>query len=102
MWDEIGWQGVRALMDAAVQVKYKHCQSIRLWKAKCEDEGVRQITKFIAQSKSVNFLELLDASITALGCEFLGQILLPEFEVPIMVMKLDHNLIGAPGMKNLA
>jgi len=48
MWDEIGWQGVRALMDAAVQVKYKHCSSIRLWKAKCEDEGVRQITKFIA------------------------------------------------------
>lgn len=61
MWDEIGWQGIRALMEAALQAKYKHCSSIRLWRTKCEDEGVRLIAKFMSEVKTVAVLELLDA-----------------------------------------
>jgi len=75
MWDEVGWQGVKALMEAAIQAKYKHCDSIRLWKAKCEDEGVRLICKFLMQCKSVQCLELLDANVSFLGCEFISQAL---------------------------
>jgi hypothetical protein len=61
MWDDMGWQGIRALMEAAIQAKYKHCTSIRLWRTKCEDEGVRQIMNFMLLAKTVGVLELLDA-----------------------------------------
>lgn len=53
IWDEIGWQGVRALVEAAIQVKYQHCDSIRLWRAKCGDEGVRLLVKFLSMAKKV-------------------------------------------------
>jgi hypothetical protein len=43
IWEEMGWAGVRALMDALRQVNYPHCKSIRLWKTYCEDEGVRAV-----------------------------------------------------------
>jgi Ran GTPase-activating protein (RanGAP) involved in mRNA processing and transport len=102
LWDEIGWQGVKAVMEAAIAAKYKHCDSVRLWKAKCEDEGVRLVCKFLQTSKSVNVLELLDAELTTLGCEFLSQTLHSSAEVPLLVLKLDHNPIGAAGMKALA
>lgn len=34
-------------MEACIQAKYKHCESIRLWKTKCEDEGVREVVKYL-------------------------------------------------------
>jgi hypothetical protein len=43
IWEEMGWAGVRALMDSLRQVSYPHCKSIRLWKTYCEDEGVRAV-----------------------------------------------------------
>jgi hypothetical protein len=43
IWDEIGWQGVKALMQSLKSVDYQHCKSLRLWKTGCEDEGVRSI-----------------------------------------------------------
>ena len=43
IWEEMGWAGVRALMDALRSVSYPHCKSIRLWKTYCEDEGVRAV-----------------------------------------------------------
>lgn len=61
LWDEIGWQGIRALMEAASMANYKHCTSVRLWRTKCEDEGVRLIAKFLCQAKTVACLEILDA-----------------------------------------
>jgi hypothetical protein len=45
-WDELGWAGVRAMMDALRTITpepYKHCKNIRLWKTFCEDEGVRAV-----------------------------------------------------------
>ena len=102
MWDEVGWQGVKALMDAAISVKYKHCDSVRLWKAKCEDEGVRLVCSFMQNAKTVKVLELLDAEISTLGCEFLAQSLHNAADLPLMVLKLDHNPLGAEGMKALS
>jgi alkyl sulfatase BDS1-like metallo-beta-lactamase superfamily hydrolase len=43
LWEELGWAGVRAIMDSLRQVSYPHCRSIRLWKTYCEDEGVRAV-----------------------------------------------------------
>ena len=75
MWEEVGWQGVTALMQAGENIKYKHCTSIRLWRTKCEDEGIRNIAKFMLIAKSVIVLELLDANISPVGCEILGDML---------------------------
>lgn len=33
LWDPIGWQGCRALIDALITAKYPHLYSLRLWKA---------------------------------------------------------------------
>jgi hypothetical protein len=41
--------------------------------------------------------------VTELGCEFIGkQILHPSNMVPLLKLKLDHNLIKVEGLKNLA
>ena len=34
-WEHLGWQGTKAIVDALLQVEYKHCTSIRFWKGKC-------------------------------------------------------------------
>ena len=91
-----------ALMQAAEAIKYKHCNSIRLWKTKCEDEGVRWIAKYLVAIKTVLCLELLDANMTSGGCEILGSILHQKYELNLLVLKLDHNPIGSKGLKALA
>jgi len=82
-------------MEAAMQANYKHCTSIRLWRTKCEDEGVRLILKFMCQVKSVVCLEILDAGLTHIGCEIIGQSLNFKNELGLLVLKLDHNPIGS-------
>lgn len=47
IWEELGWAGIRAVMDSLRQVAYPHCRSIRLWKTNCEDEGVRAVSQFV-------------------------------------------------------
>jgi hypothetical protein len=81
---------------------YQHSFSLRLWKTFCEDEGVRAICQWLQTNKTIFFLELLDNRITPLGCEFIGRILHPKTSSPIHTLKLDHNDIGAQGVKYLA
>ena len=88
-------------MEAAAQVNYKHCASIRLWKTKCEDEGVRMLAKFMVPTKTVVCLELLDAGVTPIGCELIAQMLHFKNEIGLLVLKLDHNPIGSLGLKHL-
>ena len=35
LWDELGWQGAKALMDSLRAANYPHTQSIRLWSTMC-------------------------------------------------------------------
>ena len=69
--------GVRALMEAASDVQYRHLKSIRLWKVKAEDEGVRTTCLFIDKVKTLEVLDLLDNNIGHLSCTFLSKILHP-------------------------
>jgi hypothetical protein len=47
-------------------------------------------------------LDLLENGVTALGCEFIGKMILhPINSVPLIKLKLDHNLIKVEGLKNL-
>ena len=105
LWDEMGWQGVKVLMDAMRIVNYQHTQSIRLWATMCEDEGCRAVCRYIQICPSVIVLELLQNNITALGCQFIGKTINPqnlESKCNLTVLKLDHNPIGSEGMAYLA
>lgn len=96
MWDELGWVGVKAIVEALKQAAYPHCSSIRLWKTYCEDEGVRILCEFLLGCNSILCLDLLDNKITPLGCEFLGKTLRPgSLCPPIKYLKLDHNNFGS-------
>jgi len=50
----------------------------------------------------VAVLELMNNKLTHLGCEFIGRILHPDINVPLQVLKLDHNSFGAAGVAELA
>lgn len=75
---------------------------MRLWKTKCEDEGVRAVCNYVAINNNVVILELLDNAITPLGCQFLGKLFAPEARTNLVIVKLDHNSIGSEGLKYLA
>lgn len=104
-WDELGWEGVRAIMDALRTIApapYPHCKSIRLWKTFCEDEGVRATCQYIECAPNVQILELLDNKVTPLGCEFVSRILHPKSSAQLKILKMDHNPFGSEGMIRLA
>lgn len=102
IWEELGWPGVKAMVEALNAASYPHCQSIRFWKTYCEDEGVRLLCTFLMRCSSILCLELLDNKITHLGCEFLGKTLTPGKACPpIVQLKLDHNNFGSQGLINL-
>ena len=102
IWDEIGWQGVKALIESLKAVDYQHCKSLRLWKTGCEDEGVRSIIDWLSGNSTVQMLELLENKITPLGCDFISRICVPESPSGITILKLDHNDIGSDGIINLS
>jgi|JI6StandDraft_1071083.scaffolds.fasta_scaffold25571_6 Ran GTPase-activating protein (RanGAP) involved in mRNA processing and transport len=99
MWEEIGPVNIRAIMDTFSEIAYKHLKTIRLWKVKAEDEGVRSICNYIEKAQTIEYLDLLDNDISPLGCEFLGKVLGPNS--PIVKLKLDHNCFGTEGLRNL-
>ena len=107
IWNELGWQGVRAFIEPCIQMKYKHILSIRLWKGKCQDEGARHIAAYVGKQTNCTILELLDCQVTSLGCEFLQRCCFPlelnsQLGSNLTILKLDHNPIGAKGMNMLA
>jgi Ran GTPase-activating protein (RanGAP) involved in mRNA processing and transport len=102
MWEELGWPGVKAIIESLKAASYPHLRSIRLWKTYCEDEGVRSICSFLDKNASVLCLELLDDKVSPLGCEFIGKTLTPGPSCPpIQILKLDHNDFGSKGLINL-
>ena len=101
-WEYLGPDGMRALADALRDTTYMHLRTVRCWRASTEDEGTRSLCQYMRGTASVLTLELLECGITSLGCEFLGRLLSPEFNNPLLTLKLDHNDIGNVGVSNLA
>ena len=89
---------MRSFMDSLSDLNYQHLKVIRLWKVDLQDEGLRSICNYIDKVRSVEYLDLMDNKITALGCEFLGKTLKNE---SIVKLKLDNNDIGNEGIANL-
>lgn len=55
IFEQLGWQGVRAIFESMAneKVKYMHARSIRLWKTECNDEGVRSVCAYMKMNKDV-------------------------------------------------
>ena len=68
LWEEMGPVGVRTLMESFSEISYKHLKSLRLWKVKAQDEGIRSICIYIDKVKLLEILDLLDNEIGLLGC----------------------------------
>eukprot|EP01017_Pseudomicrothorax_dubius_P005547 TRINITY_DN11426_c0_g1_i1.p1 TRINITY_DN11426_c0_g1~~TRINITY_DN11426_c0_g1_i1.p1 ORF type:complete len:323 (+),score=93.98 TRINITY_DN11426_c0_g1_i1:64-969(+) len=102
VWEEAGAIGVRAIMEAMIEIKYQHTKSIRFWKAKAQDEGVRATCQFLETNKTVRVLEFMDCEVGVLGAEFIGRVLEPSIDSAITVLKLDHNPLGTAGLAMLA
>ena len=102
MQDTLGWQGTKAIIDAATTTNYNHITSIRLWAGHIQDEGVRIICGYIVRNKGVETLELLNCDITPLGCEYLNKALTPKIGANLQIIKLDHNAFGSEGLNILA
>lgn len=93
---------MRSIFEVCTDLNYQHLKSIKLWRVRANNEGVRNLCNFILKTKTIEHLDLLDNGITALGCEFLGKVLHPFAEVPIKQLILDHNPIGTEGLMHLA
>lgn len=100
--DPIGWQGVKAIMDALRAAEYQHAKIIRLCRTLCEDEGVRACCNYVAINPNVIMLDLMANNISPLGCEFVGKLMHPDMKRNIVNIKLDHNAFGSAGMDMLA
>jgi len=102
IWDEVGFIGVRMLLDAMREVEYPCVHFLRFWRSNCEDEGVRAVIQFMEHCPTIKSLEFMGCNITALGCEFLGRVIRPEAKGHLKELKLDHNVFGNEGIKALA
>lgn len=82
--------------------------SIRLWKIKAGDEGIRAVCNFLNKNTTVTILDVMDNGLTPLGrllvmsgCEFIGGAMHPASNLTLKKLMLDHNLIGTEGLQNL-
>jgi len=100
VWEEAGPVGIRSFCEALRDIKYKHLKSMRFWRVKAQDEGVRTACDFLKLNTSkVTILDLLSNEITPLGCSFIAD-MTPGCN--LTVLKLDHNEFGTPGLEELA
>ena len=98
----MGWQGLKAIVDALSKADYKWINSFRIWAGKIQDEGARLLSQYLCRYEEVAILELLDCAITPLGCEFLNNVFMPGTGGKLQVIKLDHNPLGSEGMNIIA
>jgi hypothetical protein len=77
--------------------------TVRLWKIAAQDQGLQALAEYLVEFPQVEILDLLDNSITYLGCNYLGKIYksIPD-KIMVKCLYLDHNVIGDKGMKILA
>ena len=65
---------------------------------KTYDEGLKTICDFMQTSKTVKELDLEINQISPIGCSYLGDALLPRFQVPILKLNLSYNKFGTEGL----
>jgi hypothetical protein len=116
---ELGPAGARALVDAllgtheavAAAGAYHLINTLRLWRAKLSDEGVRAVHDYLVESARADpkgegpalvYLQLLDCDVSVQGCRYLGQALRAGANKRLLTLNLDHNAaVRADGLKAL-
>jgi hypothetical protein len=116
---ELGPAGARALVDAllgtheavAATGAYRLLNTLRLWRAKLSDEGVRAVHDYLVESARADpkgegpalvYLQLLDCDVSVQGCQYLGQALRAGANNRLLTLNLDHNAtVRAQGLKAL-
>lgn len=78
LWEPTNPNVIQCIFAAIQEAQIDTLKSIRFWKIKAQDEGVRALASFMLQNKTVLIVDLLDNEITPLGCEFLGRALHPS------------------------
>jgi hypothetical protein len=92
IWEEMDIQSINAIFDTLSDLNYKHIVSIRFWKIKTYDEGIKSVCEYVRKNTNCLKLDLLDNMITEIGCEMLHPII--SIDSNLQNLKLDHNLIG--------
>eukprot|EP01012_Entosiphon_sulcatum_P049455 TRINITY_DN68078_c0_g1_i1.p1 TRINITY_DN68078_c0_g1~~TRINITY_DN68078_c0_g1_i1.p1 ORF type:complete len:352 (-),score=104.51 TRINITY_DN68078_c0_g1_i1:46-1101(-) len=95
--EPLDYPSVQSLMDALADYRWLH--QVSFWKAKIGDDGVMVIAEFLKRDQRLRTLELLNNSISAKGCTFLGRMLTQNDTLTNLM--LDHNDLGDDGIAAL-
>lgn len=101
LWEPTNPNALQVIFAAIHEAKIDTLKSVRFWKIKAQDEGVRALSKYMMQNKTVEVVDLLDNEITPLGCEFLGRALHPSCNETTRKLSMDHNVFGDAGLAQL-
>jgi hypothetical protein len=75
-----------------IDSKFKELYSIRLWKSGIEDEGVRELCRWLLANNSTVCIDLLQNEITPIGCEIISKIIGPPETLLNGMIKPTSNL----------
>lgn len=95
----------RVLFQSLRQGGYNLIESIRIWKCNGGDESVRSVCGYLNTPEpqpQVKDLQFVDNGVTELGCEFLGKTLGPAGNKQVLILNLNYNKFGSPGMQKLS
>jgi len=58
LWEPTNPNAIQAMMEAIKDAQIDTLKSIRFWKIKAQDEGVRALSSFMTQNKTVQIVDL--------------------------------------------
>lgn len=101
LWEPTNPNAIQAIFAAIHDAKIDTLISIRFWKIKAQDEGIRAQSTYMIANKTVEVVDVLDNEITPLGCEFLGRAIHPTVNLTQKKLNMDHNVFRDEGLRQL-
>jgi Ran GTPase-activating protein (RanGAP) involved in mRNA processing and transport len=94
----------RIVFHSLRQAAYNDIEAIRVWKCAGGDESVRSVCYYLDSQPEpgVKDIHFVDNGVTPLGCEFLARTLGPNGNKTVVVLCLDFNQFGTPGIEKLS
>ena len=103
LWEEANSNQVKLIFECLTQTNINTISSLRFWKIKSEDEGIRALCEYLQNSNlNLTILELIENKIKTLGCQFLGNLYLKNPKsLNIQSLVLDQNNLSDEGIDSL-
>jgi len=94
----------RILFHSMHQSGLATIRALRVWKCNGGDESVRSVCYYLDSNPppAVEDLQFIDNGVTELGCGFLGRTLGPNGNSVVNLLRLDFNMFGTAGVKQLS